>query len=675
MKYYLNGKERAKETLKVMSPRKIQEGAICRISNVIDTQKKLLINMPCRSGKTYTAMYPTYNKGVELVIVLCGKRSAKSGYETDSTWINAQTGEIEGFNKVFVDNTAVKDILTDPSSLVKGDRIVIEVTPQLLNRHPEFVQQLSILAKTFKTVFLFDEAHFAEQTDKTQAIISTIVENDNETENEEKSLNAEITEMLKSSFNAIPWIYLTASPDTQSLRTIFSVDNNNYYELTKEDEIDLFISNPADFNYKPVINTLFIMDRLLDSVFDSKKAQRQDYTSLFTQRTARKYAQKFVLLSLTKSLEIINKGPADTYMQELYFDKTYKYAARAQNVNLLIKVPVNNSKTNKSGKTVAQNVKDLIEAVEADILNAFPAYTSIEILDATLTNQTSQEQANRFFASHPTSINIILTQQRLIEGTTLPELDGFLYYCTSKSLVKYKQESGRTLTPADNKRFGYIFFFDEDGLANVKALLQAKINKYKKKKHGPKKLTTEEANRLTRILPAFLVGDNEMKQIDYSRSLYTKSELESKRTSNTLFDKEILFSIAGLKELIWELLGKDTRNTTKRTNLNQGNGQGCGNGMPHKPKITPDTPNTEITIEKFVSALIYSYQDCIQNNVPVENLSDPLRTVFDMNSVKPEALELLYNNDYTKEVLVGTIYQTLVDDQDEINKKAMAYDA
>ena len=46
-----------------------------------------------------------------------------------------------------------------------------------------------------------------------------------------------------------------------------------------------------------------------------------------------------------------------------------------------------------------------------------------------------------------------------------------------------------------------------------------------------------------------------------------------------------------------------------------------------------------------------------------------------MNSVKPEALELLYNNDYTKEVLVGTIYQTLVDDQDEINKKAMAYDA
>ena len=109
---------------------------------------------------------------------------------------------------------------------------------------------------------------------------------------------------------------------------------------------------------------------------------------------------------------------------------------------------------------------------------------------------------------------------------------GLCTFCNSGSLPKYKQESGRTLTPSDNKRFGFIFFFDEDALANVKAILRARLNQIKgTKKHGPRKLTDEQAKRMTRINPAFIVsGNDEMKLVDYGQSLLTKSDLEKTRS-------------------------------------------------------------------------------------------------------------------------------------------------
>ena len=662
MKYYLNGTERIK--FENRFPRKIQEEAIEKITGTINKKGKLLVNMPCRTGKTFTTLYSAYHAGIKLIIVLCGKASAKASYESDSAWKN-KDGEVEGYNKVFVKNDAVKSFLTN-SDIQANDRILIEITPQLLNRNKELVQKLASLVKSMKALFVFDEAHFTEQTDKTKEMVKTITDDD--------AVNQETLQ----DFNTIPWVYLTASPDTQSLQNVFSVNNDNYYELTKEVEWQLYLEDlkkPADqreFDYVPVRNCLYVMDKIFDSVFNSATSKKQDYTSLFTQKTAERSASKFVLKTLNKAIKIINNGPEQSFMVE---DTTAPYTRRNTNINLMIKVPVN-KKSNTSGQTVAERVTQFIRANEQELLDNYPEFTNIEILDVTLSNNTSQEKANEFFDTHPLSINIILTQQRLIEGTTLKNLDGFLYYCNSGSLPKYKQESGRTLTPSDNKKFGFIFFFDEDALANVKAILRARLNQIKgTKKHGPRKLTDEQAKRMTRINPAFIVsGNDEMKLVDYGQSLLTKSDLEKTRVKQNLFDITKLLAIPGLKDLIATLLTKMNNNTT-RTSPSSGSRSGTNNSANSQsqkktPKaLDPNTPIDQIETEKFVNTIIYMYQDCIQNEVAVDTISTLLSTEAAVNGLNTKALELLYNNEYTYNVMME-IYDVLKNDQDTINAEA-----
>jgi hypothetical protein len=339
----------------------------------------------------------------------------------------------------------------------------------------------------------------------------------------------------------------------------------------------------------------------------------------------------------------------------------------------MIKVPVNSKKTNKSGSTVAELVAQLINEVKADLLAAFPEFVEVNVLDATLQNSVGQAQANEFFDEHLNAVNIILTQQRLIEGCTLYNLDGFMYYCTSGSLVKYKQESGRTLTPADNKRFGFIFFFDEDALSCVKAVLAAKLAKMKgKKKGGPRKLTTEQAKKMTRINPAFIIGGNdEMKLIDYSQSLYTKSDLERARTRENLFDKAQLLQIPGLFDLISGLLTKMTGNTTRKKTVTSECEEGSAGTAAEKPTstrktVTKDTPAEEVEIEKFVHSIIYTYQDCVKADIDCTTCSELVEITAEVNALDAKACKLLYENEYTYGILME-ILEVLINDQENIN--------
>lgn len=662
MTWKLNGIDRDLNTIKVKAPRKIQEEAITRVTETCKTSKRLLLNMPCRTGKTFTTLYGAYQAGIELVIVLCGKTSAKSSYETDSVWKDT-SGCIHGFNQVIVNNKALNAFFANPV-LETNETAVIELTPQLLNRHPEYTEVLKNLAATRKTLFAFDEAHFAERTKKTQDMITTI------TAPAEDEVD---TDKLTEAFGIIPWIYITASPDTVSIQNQF--DENSTYEVTKEYEWELYLEDltrpleAQEFNYVPVRNCLYIMNRLMNSVFDSATGQKQDYTSLFTQKIATHAAKAFVKKSLLKVIEVINHGPEDSYMVE---DETAPYSRRGSNINLMIKAPVN--KNTKAGEsTVSEQITTRINDVKSEILAAYPEFTEINVLDATLANTVGQAQANEFFDSHPTAINIIITRQRLIEGATLYNLDGFLYYCNSGSLVDYKQESGRTLNPTDNKRFGFIFFFDEEALSCVKAVLAAKLRKIKGKKHGPRKLSTSVAKKMTRINPAFIMsGNDEMKLIDYSQSLYSKSDFERTRTRETLFDKEQLFSIPGLFDLIQGLLGKMSGNTTKKTKSDGtgSGGNGTGNSTPgtsnKKNTVTKNTPKDQIEIEKFVYSIIYTYQDCIQSGIDCEAISKSVLSAAYANGIPVQACELLYDNDYTREVLME-IYEVLLADQNNIN--------
>lgn len=668
MTWKLDGTDRNISDIKVKTPRKIQEEAIQKVTETCKTSGKLLLNMPCRTGKTFTTLYGAYQAGIELVIVLCGKASAKSSYKTDSVWKDL-SGNICGFNHTIVSNKALNNFFSNPA-LANDETAVIELTPQLLNKHPEYTTVLQTLAKAKKTLFAFDEAHFTERTEKTQKMVATITDSNDLKE-------ASPDEMLAEIGTSIPWVYITASPDTVSLQNQFSVDQDNYYEVTKEYEWELYIEDlkkPVDqreFNYVPVRNCLYVMNRLMDSIYNSATSTKQDYTSLFVQRTARSAAKKFVFKSLSKVIETINAGPEKSFMEE---DATAPYSRRASNINLMVKVPVNSTKTNKTGKSIAENLDEIIRSVEAEILNKYPEFTAINILDVTLSNNIGQAAANEFFDANPDSINIILTQQRLIEGTTLYNLDGFLYYCSSGSLVKYKQESGRTLTPAKNKRFGFIFFFDEDALAHVKAVLAAKIRKLKgKKKGGPRKLSEHEAKKLTRINPAFIIdGNDDMKLIDYSQSLYSKSDLERTRTRESLFDKEQLLKIPGLIDLISGLLTKMSNNTTRKTKTtseadpNPDAGNTTTKSNTNKKTVTSETPAEEIEIEKFVHSIIYTYQDCVKADIDCTVCSELVKVAAEVNALSSKACSMLYDNEYTYSILME-ILEVLLTDQENIN--------
>jgi len=673
--FYLNGKDR--NSIKGLAkpqfrkPRTIQVEAIERITDTINRVDRLLVNMPCRTGKTYTLLYAAEQAAANLVIVLCGKASAKSSYKTDSAWLD-ENGNLVGFNKVFTENDAIKEFLNNPK-IALADKILIELTPQLLNCNPELTNKLASLVSGRKAVFAFDEAHFAEQTKKTTDIVNTLT-----TDIDAEDDAADATGIAEK-FNTVPRIFLTASPDTESLQKKFSFDQGNYYELTKEREWELYqedLTKPVEdreFNYVPVRGCLYVMDQMLDSVFDADKGAVQDYVNLFTKPIAKSAAQKFLKKALRLVVQTINIGPDQSFMK----DEAEAYTRRGTNINLMVKCPVNPAHYQEDGlEPVSKKLAQYITDIETEILTQYPEFTEINILDVTLTNNTSQEQANAFFDEHPTGINIILTQQRLIEGTTLPNLDGFLYFCISGSLAKYKQESGRVLTPVAGKRFGFVFFFDEQGLSKARSIISAKQKSTnKKKKKLGRRLSADVAKKLTRVNPAFVVSDKGFKLVDYSQSLHTKDSLERAKTNNTLFDKQLVLGNTRLKELIQHLLGKATNNTAKRKATTGGSsGAGSsGNSTTAKKNtkntVTSTTPISEITLEKFVQYLMYLYQDCIQLEIDAEELSEYVLAIAVKNDIPTEAITILYDDDDLYDTLME-IYEVLSRDQSTINPEA-----
>ena len=252
----LNGMDRDLNTIKVKAPRKIQEEAIKRVTDTCVKSTKLLLNMPCRTGKTFTTLYGAYQAGIELVIVLCGKASAKSSYETDSVW-KTPDGKIEGFNQVLVNNKALHAFFANPE-VEASETLLLELTPQLLNANPEYLKVLKTLAQGRKTLFAFDEAHFMERTKKTQDMVAAITEDEVDAATKDQVDG----DTLAAEFGLIPWVYITASPDTVSLQNQFSMDKDNYYEVTKEYEWELYVEDckrvqdEREFSYIPVRNCL-----------------------------------------------------------------------------------------------------------------------------------------------------------------------------------------------------------------------------------------------------------------------------------------------------------------------------------------------------------------------------------------------------------------------------------
>lgn len=681
MNYVLNGEQRNlraynKETnkggLKYIKPRKIQIEGIQRIKSTIANCGKILVNMPCRSGKTFTTLYSCYQEGVELVIVLCGKRSAKASYLSDSVWLNPETNQVEGFPIVATEKFYVNQVLKDTDyikrlvgikSSVLDLRIVLEITPQLLNKNPELVLRLRDLANSKKTAFVFDEAHFAEQTQKSQNIISNMVG-----ENSDDEVNYDqITETFESN---IPYIYLTASPDTESLQNNFLKNGAEEYELTKEQEWDLYLEDlkkpveEREFTYVPVRNCLYISNDLLDLIFNAKKSKIQDFVGLFTLPVAVEPAKKFVMKSLVESVKAIVEGPSYEYLQGEDSLVSNQYVRRGSNVNLMIKLP---KKAKHQEANIGQKVTDLINSVKQEILAAFNGlFNDIHILDVTGNNNCSQDEANEHFdkVEHSNSINIILTKKRLIEGTTLDNLDGFVFWANENSLCALKQQIGRTLTPSAGKRFGFIFFFDETSLSTVRMLLQKKAGKLPKGQ-GLKKLSEDDKKRITRILPTFISKNDEpFKLLDCEDLIYEKTLLERARQKEGLFDKDILFAIPGLKDLLAKagLLGtlKVSVPTTKGSNSSQRNNSGKSLGNKTcSGKVTENTPNEEIKLEALVTKIMYIHQDCILNDFDVNEINRDLELVCLTHDFPINALRLMYSNNEIKDVIehVYTVVQ------------------
>jgi hypothetical protein len=113
-----------------------------------------------------------------------------------------------------------------------------------------------------------------------------------------------------------------------------------------------------------------------------------------------------------------------------------------------------------------------------------------------------------------------------------------------------------------------------------------------------------------------------------------------------------------------------TNNTTRVKNSTSAGGSDNSTPTTTRSKATKPvdaaTPVEDIETEKFVNTLIYMYQDCIQYEVSVDELSIELKTESIVNGLDARALELLYNNEYTYQILME-IYEVLLTDQSNIN--------
>ena len=220
--------------------------------NKAKDKNSFLIAAICRFGKTYVAsklLHDAWNASITVIL---------SGINVRNEW--RQALEQSGFHNVVTTNEELNNL--DLSSLDPRERYVFFVSSQkagmgLYERDSTAIPSNIQLIESFNSfpgtkVLCFDESHFAEQTERSQ--------------------------LLVSQYHADKKLYISGTPYTNSLTKQFSAEDRYQYTY-----VDLKRDYDAGkLPFKPVLLNMYILDKFLSTDEDCI----EDWSALFADQTS-----------------------------------------------------------------------------------------------------------------------------------------------------------------------------------------------------------------------------------------------------------------------------------------------------------------------------------------------------------------------------------------------------
>lgn len=285
-----------------------------------------LIAAICRFGKTYVAsklLHDAWNANITVIL---------SGINVRDEWKNALLAS--GFDNVITTNEELNKI--DLQNLDHSQRYVFFVSSQkagmgLFKRDATAIPSNLQLIEAFNAfpgtkVICFDESHFAEQTERSQCLLSQ--------------------------YNVDKKLYISGTPYTTSLVKQFPAENRYQYTY-----IDLVRDwKNGVLSYKPVLLNMYILDKFI-SLNDEDCVE--DWPALFK----------------------------DTYKTKQLLTRTIKFAVEHKNQNNLIVCNRTNDaetivKLLNSSEFSGYNVKAVSAAGDSDQISSLEATQFFESSDA-----------------------------------------------------------------------------------------------------------------------------------------------------------------------------------------------------------------------------------------------------------------------------------------------------
>ena len=332
---------------------------------------EFLIAAKCRFGKTFVASEIVINGWhSERILVVSGMKSV------EDEWKNLFKKEYPNFKNI---------TFTTVQALNGSDRA---------NK---------IIAENKNCTLIFDEAHFGEQTDRTQEIIKAI--------------------------NPSRKLYLTATPYTCSLAKQFPEENQFNYSI--QDEFEDYFKDPENFvkenNYTPVSVSLSIL-------------------------------QSNELYENTKGIEVWPKAAWQEFKKELDSKnyKTFMYFVQNKKQADEVKKAFEKFDELKGHVCQLSGTENERGSEEFDEENTRRYYEDVK----TATEKCYEaKQKNEYFC--------IIACKRGGTGVTFKGLDCVAFYNAPNSAIDFIQKSYRCANPDENKTKATVYCFNKESALSV----------------------------------------------------------------------------------------------------------------------------------------------------------------------------------------------------------------
>lgn len=332
---------------------------------------EFLIAAKCRFGKTFVASEIAVNGWhSEKILVVSGMKSVEKEW-TDL--FEEQYPDFKNFT------------FTTVQSLNGSDRA---------NK---------ILAENKNCTLIFDEAHFGEQTDRTQEIIRSI--------------------------NPSRKLYLTATPYTCSLVKQFSKENQFNYSI--QDEFEDYFKDPENFvkenNYTPVSVSLSIL-------------------------------QSNELYENTKGIEVWTKSAWQEFKKELDSKnyKTFIYFVQDKKQADEVKKSFERFDELKGHIYQLSGTENEKDSDEFDEESTRKTYEDVK---TAVERCYEAKQKNEYFC--------IIACRRGGTGVTFKGLDCVVFYNAPNSAIDFIQKSYRCANPDENKTKATVYCFNKESALSV----------------------------------------------------------------------------------------------------------------------------------------------------------------------------------------------------------------